>query len=247
MTGSTRRPRSTAPGSSSPAITAASIGGGVAVNPETGIMITNYNNMPNYNQLVPREEIEDMGVFPIGHPNYDADAGGGSHGSISPQAETPYGIRVNAGWRVPLTGLLCSQPPYGGIAAIDLNTREVLWDRPFGTARKNGPFGIPSRLPLEIGTPNNAGGVITASGLFFIGAATDDLFRAIDVETGERIWDVALPAGGQATPITYEAGGRQIVVINAGGHDFMETPIGDYFIAYALPAEIAGDETAQQP
>lgn len=221
--------------------------GGVAVNPETGIMITNYNNMPNYNQLVPREQVEEMGVYPITHPNYDPDVGGGSHGSISPQAETPYGIRVNAGWRVPFTGLLCLQPPYGGIAAIDLNTREVLWDRPFGTARKNGPFGIPSRLPLEIGTPNNGGGVITASGLFFIGAATDDLFRAIDVKTGERIWDVALPAGGQATPITYEAGGRQIVVINAGGHDFMETPIGDYFIAYALPAEGADDRGAKQP
>ncbi|NDV87732.1 PQQ-binding-like beta-propeller repeat protein [Aurantimonas aggregata] len=221
--------------------------GGVAVDPEKRIMITNYNNMPNYNQLVPREEVEELGVLPITDPNYDPDVGGGSHGSLSPQAETPYGIRVNAGWRVPLTGMLCSEPPYGGIAAIDLETREVLWDRPFGTARKNGPFGIPSMLPLEIGTPNNGGGVITASGLFFIGAATDDLFRAIDVETGERLWDVALPAGGQATPMTYEAGGRQIVVINAGGHDFMETPIGDYFIAYALPAEGVGGEGEEQP
>ncbi|MFZ3582497.1 membrane-bound PQQ-dependent dehydrogenase, glucose/quinate/shikimate family [Loktanella sp. DJP18] len=215
--------------------------GGVAIDPENNIMISNYNNMPNYNQLVPREEIEEMGILPITDPNYDADAGGGSHGSISPQAQTPYGIRVNAGWRVPFTGLLCSQPPYGGIAAIDLNTREVLWDRPFGTARKNGPFGIPSMLPIEIGTPNNGGGVVTASGLFFIGAATDDLFRAVDVQTGDRLWDVALPAGGQATPMTYEAGGRQIVVINAGGHDFMETKIGDYFIAYALPDDSAVD------
>ena len=155
--------------------------------------------------------------------------------SISPQAQSPYGIKVNAGWRVPLTGLLCKEPPYGGIAAIDLETREVLWDRPFGSARKNGPFGIPSMLPIDIGTPNNAGGVVTASGLFFIGAATDDLFRAIDIETGEEVWKVDLPAGGQATPMTYEAGGKQIVVINAGGHDFMETRIGDYFIAYALP------------
>ncbi|MDQ2634791.1 MAG: PQQ-binding-like beta-propeller repeat protein [Pseudomonadota bacterium] len=220
--------------------------GGVAVDPEKGIMISNYNNMPNYNQLVPREEVDALGILPITDPNYDSEAGSGSHGSISPQAETPYGIRVNAGWRVPFTGLLCSEPPYGGIAAIDLNTREVLWDRPFGTARRNGPFGIPSMLPLEIGTPNNGGGVITASGLFFIGAATDDLFRAIDVETGERLWEVELPAGGQATPMTYEAGGRQIVVINAGGHDFMETTIGDYFIAYALPAQgISGEGTAQ--
>lgn len=221
--------------------------GGVAIDPEKGIMISNYNNMPNYNQLVPRSEVEELGILPITDPNYDSNAGGGSHGSISPQAETPYGIRVNAGWRVPFTGLLCSEPPYGGIAAIDLTTREVLWDRPFGTARRNGPFGIPSMLPLEIGTPNNGGGVITASGLFFIGAATDDLFRAIDVETGERLWEVALPAGGQATPMTYEAGGRQIVVINAGGHDFMETPIGDYFIAYALPARTGTGEGAAQP
>ncbi|SFV28222.1 quinoprotein glucose dehydrogenase [Devosia crocina] len=209
--------------------------GGVAIDAEKGIMISNYNNMPNYNQLVPREEVDAAGVLPITDPDYDSSAGGGSHGSLSPQAGAPYGIRVNAGWRVPFTGLLCSQPPYGGIAAIDLNTREVLWDRPFGSARKNGPFGIPSMLPVEIGTPNNGGGVITASGLFFIAATTDDLFRAIDIETGEEVWSVALPAGGQAGPMTYEAQGRQIVVINAGGHDFMETPIGDYFIAYALP------------
>lgn len=209
--------------------------GGVAIDPIKGIMIANYNNMPNFNQLVPREIIDELGILPITDPNYDPDAGGGSHGSISPQALSPYGIRVNAGWRVPLTGLLCKQPPYGGIAAIDLNTREVLWDRPFGTARKNGPFGIPSMLPIEIGTPNNGGGFITASGLFFIAAATDDLLRAIDIKTGKEVWQVALPAGGQATPMTYEAGGRQVVVINAGGHDFMETAIGDYFIAYALP------------
>jgi quinoprotein glucose dehydrogenase len=209
--------------------------GGIAVDPVNNIMIANYNNMPNYNQLVPREEVDAMGILPITDPNYDPDAGSGSHGSISPQALSPYGIKVNAGWRVPFTGLLCKQPPYGGIAAIDLETREVLWDRPFGSARKNGPFGIPSMLPVDIGTPNNGGGVITASGLFFIAAATDDLLRAIDVETGEEVWQVELPAGGQATPMTYEAEGRQIVVINAGGHDFMETPIGDYFIAYALP------------
>ncbi|WIY53366.1 membrane-bound PQQ-dependent dehydrogenase, glucose/quinate/shikimate family [Devosia sp. YIM 151766] len=222
--------------------------GGVAIDPEKGIMIANYNNMPNYNQLVPREEVDALGILPITDPNYTPGAGSGSHGSISPQALTPYGIRVNAGWRVPYTGLLCKEPPYGGIAAIDINNREVLWDRPFGSARKNGPFGIPSMLPFEIGTPNNGGGVITASGLFFIGATTDDLFRAIDIETGEEVWQVELPAGGQAGPMTYEAGGRQIVVINAGGHDFMETPIGDYFIAYALPGgEPVAGEGAEQP
>jgi quinoprotein glucose dehydrogenase len=103
-------------------------------------------------------------------------------------------------------------------------------------ALRNGPFGIPSMLPIPIGTPNNGGGVITASGLFFI-AATDrqHLPRHRYRKRGNRVVG-RIAAGGQATPMVYESEGRQIVVINAGGHDFMETPIGDYFLAYALPA-----------
>lgn len=110
-----------------------------------------------------------------------------------------------------------------------------MWDRPLGTARKNGPFGIPSMLPVNIGTPNNGGSAVTAGGLVFIAAATDDLIRAIDIETGETVWQDVLPAGGQANPIIYEQDGRQYLVIMAGGHHFMETPKGDYLIAYALP------------
>jgi quinoprotein glucose dehydrogenase len=90
-------------------------------------------------------------------------------------------------------------------------------------------------MPFTIGTPNKAGAVATASGLIFIAAATDDLIRAIDIESGDELWSDVLPAGGQAGPAMYEVNGRQYPVINAGGHNFMETPIGDYFIAYALP------------
>ncbi len=107
---------------------------------------------------------------------------------------------MNAGWRVKWTGLLCKQPPYGGIRAVDVKTGKTLWDRPFGTARANGPWGIRSGLPFTIGTPNNGGAVVTAGGLIFIAAATDDLIRAIDIETGETVWQDALPAGGQANP-----------------------------------------------
>src|SRR5690606_38325510 len=112
----------------------------------------------------------------------------GAEGAGDPQAGAPYAIDVNAGWRMPFTNLLCKQPPYGGIRAIELATGRTIWDRPLGTARRNGPFGIPSNLPLLIGTPNNGGAVVTASGLIFIAAATDDLIRAIDTETGETIW-----------------------------------------------------------
>ena len=162
---------------------------------------------------------------------------GGAEGAGDPQMGAPYAVDVNAGWRLPFTGLLCKQPPYGGIRAIDLASGRTLWDRPLGTARRNGPFGIPSFLPISIGTPNNGGAVITAGGLIFIAAATDDLIRAIDLRTGETIWQDVLPAGGQATPMTYEVEGRQYLVIMAGGHHFMETRIGDSLIAYALPAD----------
>lgn len=207
--------------------------GGVAIDPNRGVMIANYNDMPNYNRLVPREEADRHGWKPreeLPHPDT-----GGAEGQGDPQAGTPYAIDVNAGWRLKFTKLLCKQPPYGGIRAVDLATGKTLWDRPFGSARGNGPFGIRSGLPIEIGTPNNGGSVVTAGGLIFIAAATDDLIRAIDIETGETVWQDALPAGGQANPMVYEIGGKQYLVIVAAGHHFMETPAGDYVIAYALP------------
>ncbi|MBZ9937045.1 membrane-bound PQQ-dependent dehydrogenase, glucose/quinate/shikimate family [Mesorhizobium sp. BR1-1-16] len=210
--------------------------GGVSVDPRRGIIIANYNDMPNHNRLVPREEADKQGWVPRGEERGGSlSDGGGAEGAGDPQAGTPYAIDVNAGWRMPFTNLLCKEPPYGGIRAIDLATGETLWDRPFGQALNNGPFGIPSMLPISIGTPNNGGSIVTAGGLIFIAAATDGLVRAIDIETGETVWQDSLPAGGQATPMTYEVEGRQYVVIMTGGHHFMETPVGDEVIAYALP------------
>ena len=77
----------------------------------------------------------------------------------------------------------------------------------------------------------------TASGLTFIGAAMDNYLRAFDTETGAELWKGRLPAGGQATPMTYRLSenGRQFVVIAAGGHARMGTKLGDYVIAFALP------------
>jgi len=70
----------------------------------------------------------------------------------------------------------------------------------------------------------------------FIAAARDTALRAFDVETGRVLWEGELPASGQATPMTYRsAGGKQFVVINAGGHSIMETKRGDHVVAFALP------------
>jgi quinoprotein glucose dehydrogenase len=214
--------------------------GGVAVDPQRGVIIANYNDMPNYVRLVPRAEADKKGWAPRDQARGNI---GGAEGAGDPQAHTPYAIDVNAGWRLkfwPLgangTGMLCKQPPYGGIRAIDIATGKTIWDRALGEARTNGPFGIPSMLPFTIGTPNNGGAVVTAGGLVFVAAATDNLIRAIDVRTGKTVWKDVLPGGGQATPMTYEMNGKQYLVIMAGGHHFMETPISDELVAYALPS-----------
>jgi quinoprotein glucose dehydrogenase len=206
--------------------------GSVAVDPHRGVIIANYNDTSNYNMLVTRKEADAMGLFPAGDPRAAGSAS--SAEGAGAMTGTPYGILVDAGWVMP-TGVLCTRPPYGGIRAIDLATGKTLWDRPFGSARRNGPFGLPTFIPLEIGTPNNGGPVVTASGLIFIAAATDDLIKAIDIKTGEILWSDVLPAGGQATPIVYEQNGKEYLVIMAGGHHFMLTPPGDALIAYALP------------
>ncbi|WP_205967628.1 membrane-bound PQQ-dependent dehydrogenase, glucose/quinate/shikimate family [Paraglaciecola sp. 20A4] len=205
--------------------------GSVAIDPSRGVMIANYNDMPNYNRLVSRKEANERGWKPRDEMDHDD---GGAEGAGDPQQGTPYAVDVNAGWRLPFTGLLCKQPPYGGIRAINLENGQTLWDRPLGTARNNGPFGISSGLPLTIGTPNNGGSVVTKSGLIFIAAATDNLIRAIDINTGETLWKDVLPAGGQANPMLYRENGKSYLVIVAAGHHFMETPPGDYVIAYTL-------------
>jgi quinoprotein glucose dehydrogenase len=205
--------------------------GSLSIDPIRGVAIANYNDMPNYVRLVPRAVANKKGI----KPRFATDIASTQQHAVDPQWGVPYAVHVNAGWRMPFTKLLCKRPPYGGIRAIDIATGKTLWDRPLGTARRNGPFDLPTGLPFAIGTPNNGGAVTTASGLIFIAAATDDLLRAIDERTGKVLWSVPLPAGGQATPIIYQQDGREYLVMFAGGHHFMETPEGDSVIAYALP------------
>ncbi|MDX2276146.1 MAG: pyrroloquinoline quinone-dependent dehydrogenase [Hyphomonadaceae bacterium] len=126
-------------------------------------------------------------------------------------------------------GLPCTPPPWGMIAGVDLSSGEIVWRRTLGTTQDL------SGLPLALGTPGAGGPIITGGGLVFIGAAMDNYLRALDVETGREVWKGRLPAGGQATPMTYEWQGRQYVVIAAGGHGRLGTQLGDYLVAFALP------------
>lgn len=128
-------------------------------------------------------------------------------------------------------GLPCSPPPWGVLAGIDLASGDIVWRRPHGTTRDLAPGGV----AFPLGTPTLGGPVVTASGLIFIGAAMDDYLRAFDTETGAELWKGRLPAGGQATPMTYMHEGRQYVVIAAGGHSRAGTKLGDHLVAFSLP------------
>lgn len=129
-------------------------------------------------------------------------------------------------------GLPCNRPPWGALTAIDLKAGRKAWEVPLGTTSTLAPFG----LAFHWGTPSLGGGITTAGGLLFIGGAMDNRLRAFDSRTGRALWSADLPAGGQATPMTYAIGGRQYVVIAAGGHSVLDTPRGDYVVAYALPS-----------
>jgi quinoprotein glucose dehydrogenase len=126
-------------------------------------------------------------------------------------------------------GLPCTPPPFGALVAVSLRTGGHLWNVPLGT--------LPTREgvspPAHWGSPNLGGPIVTAGGLVFIGATLDRALRAFDVETGRELWRFPLPAGARATPMTYEAGGRQYVVIAAGGGDLFGD--GDSFVAFTLP------------
>lgn len=154
---------------------------------------------------------------------------------VSPQAGAPFGMKREV--LVSPLGMPCNPPPWGQLHAIDMRTGKVLWEVPLGTTRDMAPG---SQLLLRnTGTPNMGGPIATASGLVFIGAAMDNYLRAFDAASGRELWKGRLPAGGQATPMTYVWQGRQYVVIAAGGHGMGDTKRGDTVVAYALPGPVS--------
>ena len=204
--------------------------GGVSVDPGRRLMIVNSDQVGNYDRLMPRAEANRLGLTAAkpGVVNY-------RNGDL-PQLGTPYAVDVKP-FLSPL-GAPCQQPPYGMIAAVDLDTHKLVWSHPFGTAAGAGPLGFRSHLPIRMGVPNLGGSTVTAGGVVFIGASQDGMLRAYDEATGRPLWETRLPAGGQATPTVFkEPGGRETVVIAAGGNLALRARMGDELVAYALPAE----------
>ena len=120
------------------------------------------------------------------------------------------------------------KPPWGTLNAIDLNTGDYLWQVPLGEYPELAKKGIPIT-----GTESYGGPLATAGGLIFIAGTRDEKIRAFDQLTGKQVWEYQLPAGGFATPITYEIDGKQYIVIAAGGARGLKP--GGFYVAFALP------------
>ena len=196
--------------------------GGIVFDEPRQRVIAAVNHLPMLVTLIPPTELQAQmrsGEYP--------------NSEFGKQAGTPYGMR-----REPLLspwGLPCTAPPWGTLVSVDLRRNRIAWQVPLGSTAGLGPWFAPTR---NFGTPNMGGPIATAGDLVFVGAAMDSYFRAFDIETGRELWKYRLPAGGQATPMTYRAGRdqRQFIVIAAGGHGGLNTPRGDSVIAFALPA-----------
>jgi quinoprotein glucose dehydrogenase len=123
-----------------------------------------------------------------------------------------------------------TKPPWGTLAAVDLRDGSLAWEVPLGM------MADPAKHPdaPQWGSVNLGGPLTTAGGVTFVAASMDGMFRAFETKTGKLLWTTALPAGGQATPMSYSVGGKQFVVICAGGHGKMKTKRGDSVVAFAL-------------
>jgi quinoprotein glucose dehydrogenase len=143
----------------------------------------------------------------------------------------PYAVKMGA-FLSPI-GLPCQAPPWGYVAGADLTTGKIFYHHVNGTVRDLSP--VP--LPYKLGVPGIGGPMVTKGGVAFLSGTLDYFARAYDVTSGKQLWESRLPAGGQATPMTYwsEASQRQFVVVVAGGHGSTGTEAGDSIIAYALP------------
>jgi quinoprotein glucose dehydrogenase len=198
--------------------------GGIAHDRVNDLLITPVNNLAAEVRLVPRDAVETerkagrlSGAF-----------------EYHPQRGTPYGV-VRRFLLGPKTGLSCTPPPWGTLTAVTATSGKIAWQVPLGQ------LSWAAKMPdaARWGSIALGGPIVTAGGLVFVAGTLDAAIYAFEVKTGKQLWKGTLPTSARAVPMTYLGrDGRQYVVISAGGHGIPEgLPLGDYLVAFALPAQ----------
>jgi quinoprotein glucose dehydrogenase len=123
------------------------------------------------------------------------------------------------------------KPPWGTLNAIDMNSGRFLWTVSLGSYPELSEQGI-----RQTGSENYGGPMLTSGGVLFIGATIyDRKLHAYDARSGALLWEGALPYSGTATPATYQANGKQYVVIATSNGRTPGAAQGGGYVAFALP------------
>ena len=188
--------------------------GGGAVDPRSGVYVVNSSYVAQIYKLLDRKDYQDK-------------TKNGTPDGYYPQTGVPYGFYLHN--FVNFLGMPCWNPPYGTLSAYDLNDGKLLWKKPFGEVQKWGFYMPESWGSVTIGAP-----LVTKSGLIFIGASMDARVRAIDLKSGDVLWQAQVDAPAVANPATYVYKGKQYVVFVAGGNAILKPQASDQVAAFAL-------------
>ena len=142
---------------------------------------------------------------------------------------------------ISIDGLPIIKGPYGRITAIDLNRGVHVWVRANGDGPRFHPLLRDLNLP-PLGYPNRPAPLLTKT-MLFLGEGSDAIsgtagaewtwgkkFRAYDKATGGVIWEMELPSGTTAGPMTYMVKGKQYIVVAVGARNHPSE-----YVALSLP------------
>lgn len=196
--------------------------GGMCYDPTQNLLLTNINRLAAVITLIPREQLAEQEKA---NPEL-------LRNETGRQVGTPYVMKRSYMFKRTTDGLVMqTQPPWGTLLAIDLNSGDKKWEVPLGYMMDT----LKHPRASQWGSINFGGAITTSGNLTFVAASMDGHLRAFNTTTGALLWTAKLPAGGQATPMTYALGGKQYIVIAAGGHGKLGTELGDAVVAFALP------------
>jgi len=183
---------------------------GGSYDPRLGLFVTNVNNLFQPMQIVMRPDADGNTIF------------------INQGPMGSYRRFGDAKKHLP-----CGPTPWGQLVAVNVETGDVVYRKTLGVT-DSFPAGM-----QDTGRPGTGGTILTASGLAFVGATDDFRFRAFATATGDKLWEVKLPASVEMTPVTYQGSdGRQFVaVVDTGGSQIGSAVTNDEVIAFALPGK----------